>query len=324
MKKLFAKIVFTATILAPLAFAMPAQGSLVPSWDVSGNWLFNFALTGGSFDTNLYDVSFNQTGEAITGLGQYPNPGPYAYAWDLTGSVIGNNISFTATYNLGAPGTIMHVNGTIAADGTMGGNWDDNFSGGRTGTWVTRGGSANMSGVTGWGTELSASSCVGKTGSPLVNINEKVTGDVDSGLGGNWAIDSYIRHIQVWRTGSKTSDIYCALVTYEGTANAVAGRTGPGGFGTISEGVTAQMKGGYRATFTGVFNPTGEWQSKGSVGAVDYGCDIDGNNCNYVDWVEKYFSVYENFQQPWWGWFYYAGDHGSWLNSVDANLGNIQ
>src|SRR5205823_6349178 len=70
-----------------------------------------------------------------------------------------------------------------------------------------------------WGTQLSASSCVGKIGSPVVNINEKVVNDVDSGLAGNWAIDSYNRHIQVWQTGAgwDVSGVYTMDVLFQGS-----------------------------------------------------------------------------------------------------------
>lgn len=325
MKKIIVKIALAALLAMPLAVALPAQAILTPSWDVTGHWVVGFQLGG----TYLHDMDLVQDSSGnITGSGGYLAGSPsYSYAWSvISGSVVGNTFTLDMVYTTvnEAQGAVTHMTGTIMADGTMNGNWNDNYLGGyRAGTWSTVSGTANMTGVTGWGTELSASACVGKTGSPVVNITQKVVNDVDSGLAGNWAIDNYNRHVQVWRTGSKTSNTYCALVTYEGTADAVAGKTGPGGSGTIGDGVSAEMKGGYRATFTGTFNPTGQWQIKGSVGTVNYGCDISGSTCTYVSWVDKYFTGVTGFDQPWWGWFYYAGDHGSWLNSIDGNFGNI-
>lgn len=162
-------------------------------------------------------------------------------------------------------------------------------------------------------------------GKLVINVNEKVLNDVDSGFGGNWAIDSYTRHIKVWPTGVNS---WCATLTYEGKFAAVAGQTGPGGLGTIGSGVKGEMRGGYRATFTGTLKATPAWPTRGSVGTVDYGCDITGATCQYVSWTEQYFDGVDNFAQPWWGWIYKAnGGHGTWLNQIDvlpADSGNIQ
>lgn len=93
----------------------------------------------------------------------------------------------------------------------------------------------------------------------------------------------------------------CATVTYDGKFKAVAGQTGPGGKETIGTDVHGDMKGGYRATFTGTLltNPT--WPTHGNVGTVDYGCDITGATCHYVSWTDQYFTGVASFDQPWWG-----------------------
>lgn len=86
------------------------------------------------------------------------------------------------------------------------------------------------------------------------------------------------------------------------------------------------MHGGYRATFNGDLKTTPLWKTHGSVGTVDYGCDITGATCNYVSWIEKYFDNVTDFAQPWWGWIYKTGRHGVWLNQIDipaASSGNI-
>lgn len=326
MNKLIAKIAMAATLLMPLAFVLPAQATVTPNWDVTGSWKLDFSLDGVNYDPNLYDLTLTQTGSDLAGLGQYPSPGPYAYVWTAVGSISGSGVTLVDTYTLGAVGTIMNMSGTIAADGTMSGIWDDNYGGGRTGTWKSVSGAANITSVPDWGQQLSAASCVGKVGSPVINVTEKVINDVDSGVAGNnWAFDNYNRHIQVWRTGTKTSDTFCALVTYEGTASAVEGQIGPGGTGLIGPDVSAEMKGGYRSTiFTGSLLSPALWPTRGSVGVVDYECTaIDGTGCNPVSWVDKYFSTTSGFDLEWWGWFYYGGTHGNWLNSSQGTFGNI-
>ncbi len=174
-----------------------------------------------------------------------------------------------------------------------------------------------------WQRQLTKKQCNAE-GKPVINIEEKVKNDVDSGFAGNWAIDNYTRHIKVWSTGENT---WCATVKYEGKANAVAGQTGPGGTGTIGSNVKAEMEGGYRATFTGSLKGSPLWPTHGNVGTVDYGCNISGgSSCTYVNWTGQYFDGVGLFDQPWWGWIYRAGHHGTWVNAIGvpaASSGNI-
>lgn len=122
-------------------------------WDVSGNWQVAFDYLGTPYTHDMTLAQVMSTG-AVSGSGGYPAGGPYAYAWSITaGSVSGNAIDLTADYTLGAVGTTMHMHGTIAADGSMSGTWDDNYLGGtRTGTWSTASGSAakTHTGDAGW------------------------------------------------------------------------------------------------------------------------------------------------------------------------------
>jgi len=114
-------------------------------------------------------------------------------------------------------------------------------------------------------------------------------------------------------------------VVYDGTAFAIEGAIGPGGSGLIGDNVKAKIKGGYRATITGTLLPTLLWPTHGSVvkGTVDYGCSILAICPGYVDWTTQYFSGVSSFTEVWWGWFYDAGNHGKWLNSIGGNAGNI-
>lgn len=121
---------------------MPAAA--IGSWDVTGNYDIAFECTpdcGGSY---THDASLTQAGSNVTGNGGYPNGGgPYSYTWHITsGTVSGNTIDLTILYDTGATGTIMHMSGTIALDGSMSGVWDDDFGGIRNGTWMTTEGHA--------------------------------------------------------------------------------------------------------------------------------------------------------------------------------------
>lgn len=182
------------------------------------------------------------------------------------------------------------------------------------------------------GKELTRAKC-NASGDPVINITQKVKNDVDSGFGPNayfpgegnyWNVESYKRHIKVWSTGV---DAWCATVAYEGGHfNAFYKQTGPGGTGLIGSDVDGQMHGGYRATFTGALLATPLWPTNGNVGTFDYDCDLHAVCPGRVDWVAQYFPGYAGFDQPWWGWIYKAGSHGTWINAIDvlaADSGNI-
>jgi hypothetical protein len=194
--------------------------------------------------------------------------------------------------------------------------------------------------------ELSESSCGSHLGRPVVDVTQKVVNDIDDGVGSNdsgrennWAFDYYTRHITVWNTGPESANTtFCAIVTYNGQFNAIPGQIGPGNNPTgekIHSPVNGSMSGGYRATFTGtlsVQDPT-NWPAYGHVnGTTDYACVVylnknDSSNClGVVDWLSKYFTStddFASFTQPWWGWKYDGGSHGTWINSSDGNTGNI-
>ena len=122
------------------------------AWNVTGNYKVDFVWNG-VHNPYPYDLTLLQTGSSVSGEGQYPSPGPnYQYAWSVSGTVSDNSIALTDTYTLGAIGTIMHMNGVIAPNGSMSGTWDDNYGGTRTGTWSTTTGAAELTGCTGKGT----------------------------------------------------------------------------------------------------------------------------------------------------------------------------
>lgn len=180
--------------------------------------------------------------------------------------------------------------------------------------------------------ELTRDKC-SASGEPVINVTQKVENDVDSGFGSNnffptetnyWNVESYTRHIRVWPTGDNT---WCAIVSYDGGRfNAFNNQTGPSGNGLIGPGVDGEMRGGYRATFTGSLSLLLTWPTIGNVGTFDYRCNLHAVCPGRVDWVAQYFLGYTNFEQPWWGWIYEAGDNGTWINAIDvapAASGNI-
>ncbi|PIR80172.1 MAG: hypothetical protein COU25_01390 [Candidatus Levybacteria bacterium CG10_big_fil_rev_8_21_14_0_10_35_13] len=172
-----------------------------------------------------------------------------------------------------------------------------------------------------WGTEVNPGMC-DKVGKPVVNVNQKVINDADSGLGGYWAFDNYTRHIQLWSSSAEGE--YCAEVSYTGQFDAQAGKTSPGEGGLFDGDEDGTMQGGYRATITGDLLAEPTWKTRGNVGSFDYDCNLTGVcGPERVDWVAQYFNGVYDFEFDWWGWIYHAGNHGTWVNSVDGNAGDI-
>ncbi len=160
-------------------------------------------------------------------------------------------------------------------------------------------------------------------GTLVINVTQKVVNSVDSGEAGDWwAFDTYNRKIQVWKQSGST---FCALVDYVGTFDAQAGQMSPGNTAVLSGREDGTFKGGYRAIITGALISNPDVATKGSLGTVDYRCDLSGNCPDAFNWTDKYFvtgATGYTFTYGWWGWEYRSGSH-VWVNSSDGNSGDI-
>ena len=126
-------------LAAPLLPAVALAAT--PTWDVTGTYVTSFVLGSGTYAHSMLltqDVNGN-----VTGNGGYPATGTQSNTWHVTsGNVSGNQVNLTILYDTGATGTIMHMTGTVASNGTLSGTWNDNFGGTRAGTWSTTTGTA--------------------------------------------------------------------------------------------------------------------------------------------------------------------------------------
>ncbi len=169
--------------------------------------------------------------------------------------------------------------------------------------------------------ELARSACPNAVGSPIINVEQKVINDADSGVGGNyWALDHYQRNIVVYKT--KTANTYCAIVKYGGNFVTFAGAS-PNNTGTVGAGIEGDMKGGYRGLVTGTLKASPSWKTHGNVGKFDYACDALGNCPGRVSWLAQYFDPGFGFDYSWWGWKYTTDHNGTWINKMDGNIGDI-
>lgn len=171
-----------------------------------------------------------------------------------------------------------------------------------------------------WRKEVTNKKCDERVGKPVVNVEQKIVGDADSGLGGYWAFDKYVRHIKVWSNGDGT---YCALVSYNGKFDAQAGQASPGNTGILDGDEDGRMEGGYRGEITGTLKTSPAWPTRGFVGNFDYQCNLSGVCPGRVSWIDQYFDAGYAFTYEWWGWQYVSPHHGTWINAVSGNSGDI-
>jgi hypothetical protein len=164
------------------------------------------------------------------------------------------------------------------------------------------------------------------TGTVVINISEKVVNDADSAVGGGyWALDDFVRQIQVVQVSATT---FCATVNYTGTFTTFEGPS-PQGTGTVGEGIVGHFDGGYVSTlFTGTLDPNpmifgSPLRTKGSIGTFDYGCGQSGTCPGSFNWVDAYFISPSGFDLANWGWTYHTAQNGTWVNAASGNSGDI-
>ncbi|HEX6300307.1 MAG TPA: hypothetical protein VF148_07580 [Acidimicrobiia bacterium] len=172
-----------------------------------------------------------------------------------------------------------------------------------------------------WAQETTKAACNG-VGAPVVNVTQHVTGDIDSGFSGGWAVDTYTRRIKVWE---KPNGDYCAVVRYAGTFDPIPHANSPGedSTGILDGDEEGSMVGGYRAAISGGLLADSVWPTRGTVGQYDYECSSLGDCPGAVDWVGQYFESDYDFDYEFWGWVYRAGRHGIWVNASTGSSGDI-
>ena len=163
----------------------------------------------------------------------------------------------------------------------------------------------------------------------VLNVTAKVKNDEDSGMLGFWALDSYKKHVQVWKQSDGT---YRALVRYAGKWQTFATALSPGA--GVAQGADAQgtFHGRYRATFTADGLVAG-LRTRGFVGTKDlggtkedillgtYGNGQIGTTVQW-DWLATYFQNGAGFVQDPWRWTYHYEDQ-TWVNSSTGSSGDI-
>lgn len=132
-------------------------------------------------------------------------------------------------------------------------------------------------------------------GKLVLNLRYSVVNDIDTGLrGNNWAFDSYVRSVHVWRKGLGR---FCAASSYDGTFMSIAGAS-PGGTATIPAGIRGTFRGSSIVTFRGVMR-FGVSRSRADLGTKDFACTSDatkGQCAGTYDWLKASFMSADSFR----------------------------
>lgn len=172
------------------------------------------------------------------------------------------------------------------------------------------------------GSQLNPGVTCDTSGTPVVNVDYKISNDADTAIGGTvWAMDAFNRNLQIWQ---QTDGSYCALIREAGQFVTLAG-VSPINNVPLNAGITGTVDGGFTGTITGVFTPS--VPTHGTLPASDYQCTSDPNpSCpGAFDWVSAYFPHPTSVNlYTFWGWAYHAGKNGSMVQEApDIYLGDI-
>jgi len=301
-----------AGILA-LMFVLPSMAAAAtpPRYDLTGTWSFN---DDGYIHTMVIN-SFNPLTGAFSGIGYYT--GDSALTWTITGTEAGTTITYVLVTGGDTPGVTLTGTGTLTSSTSM------------SGTGCQSNISPPCPNVTWSATK----------GTQVLNINFLVTNDEDSGFVGYWALDSYIKTVQVWQDPNVPSNHFVTS-TYLGLFQTFAGALSPQNGVVEPKGGAGILTGAYfgQFTFTGTISSL---KTSGYIGLYNYGgtkADVlkgtygagqTGDPPTAFSWLSTYFPGYTSFtylSSPsltgGWVWTYhYFGQ--TWVNAASGSSGDI-
>jgi hypothetical protein len=158
------------------------------------------------------------------------------------------------------------------------------------------------------------------TAKPLVvDVTLTVRNLADVGSDGHvWALDDFTEHTQVWQLGPK---LFCARRESTGSFTSFAG-VSPAGTGTISAGVTGELRGIRYLRLIGEFDPS--YPTTGYLGEFDGMCQQDGICPGILPRLSTlYFSPLHTVSERWYDFVFTSDGHGTWHESPAGDTGDI-
>lgn len=123
MKKLIAGAIAGVALLASTLPAFAKVARVTDAWELVAPNPIVFTCGGGPYNHTL-DTVTNLPGGSFEGEGTYDANN--SYTWDITGNIVGDDITFNLVYTGTGAGYTLNGDGTIDPDGSITGTTDGN------------------------------------------------------------------------------------------------------------------------------------------------------------------------------------------------------
>lgn len=163
------------------------------------------------------------------------------------------------------------------------------------------------------------------TGTLLVDVSVRVLNEADAGVLGNiWALDAINERARVWQTVAPSAvgspGGYCVVTSSSGSFVTFAGPS-PEGSGTVTAGVDGWVVSVQRFEVTAIFQPV--VPVSGFLGTFDFRCNQQGVCPGNVRFSSFLFQHITAFGGAGLASVYFAGRHGTWVQTSSGDLGDI-
>ena len=163
------------------------------------------------------------------------------------------------------------------------------------------------------------------SGTLLVDVSARILNEANAGVLGNiWALDAINERARVWQTSAPAAagspGIYCVVTTATGSFNTFAGQS-PEGTGTVTAGVRGLVASIQRFELTAIFRPV--VPLNGFLGTFDFRCNQQGTCPGNVLLSALFFQQITGFGGAGLASVYFAGHHGTWIQTSSGDLGDI-
>lgn len=163
--------------------------------------------------------------------------------------------------------------------------------------------------------------CAVIRGHLVADVRQHDANLIDIGDVGPWNYEFINHRVQIWQTGA---DTFCVVFRNAGFFNTVAGPS-PGGTGQISAGIAGPLVGSSTIAVHGALNPHPPYPTHGDAGTFNALCDAPSGTCTgvFFDWPTFYFTPGSTINVEQFEFIYFGGEHGTWVNALTGNRGDI-
>ena len=163
------------------------------------------------------------------------------------------------------------------------------------------------------------------SGTLLVDVSARILNEADGGVLGNvWALDAVNERARVWQTtaplAAGSPGGYCVVQNFSGSFATFAGPS-PEGTGAVTAGVTGFLASVQRFEISATFQPL--VPLSGFLGTFDLQCNQQGVCPGDVRFSSLFFQHITGFGGAALAAVYFAGQHGTWIQTSSGDFGDI-